>query len=113
MIDSKLHPLAVIGRTSPSWTWLQGYCTTNYATLVALLGPPHTRKGDKTTAEWAFMCSNSTVFSVYDWKQSATPKTDYDWHIGGSNDQALAAFERFTGLQTRSLFAPATAGDDQ
>jgi hypothetical protein len=113
MIDSKLHPLAITGNADFSSGGLQGYCRTNYATLVALLGLPHTQNGDKTTVEWAFCCNNGCTFHVYDWKQSATPKTDYDWHIGGSTDQALAAFERFTGLETRSLFAPATAGDDQ
>jgi hypothetical protein len=94
-----LPPLAVLGRAKYPQGSLQGYCTTTYAALVALLGEPHIRCGDKTTVEWAFCCNDGTVFTVYDWKLSATPLNEYQWHIGG-NGQALAAFQRFTGLQT-------------
>jgi hypothetical protein len=104
MNDSKLHPLAVLGRGNPSGTSLQGYCTANYATLVALISKPHDHAlGGKTTVEWCFRCHNGTVFTVYDWKQSTTPSGDYAWHIGGSSPEALAAFTRHTGLGTQAL----------
>lgn len=96
-----LHPLAVLGRGEPQGG-LQGYCNTTYAALVALLGDPHHRNGDKTTVEWSFRCANGTEFHVYDWKLEATPMCDYDWHIGGTG-QPLEAFERHTGLRTISL----------
>jgi hypothetical protein len=110
-MSSNLHPLAVLGRGNPGGTGLQGYCTTNYTVLVALLAIPHVLMGDKTTAEWCFRCHNGTVFEVYDWKQCVTPTEDYAWHIGGNSPEALAAFERHTGLKTRSLCTPAGAGD--
>jgi hypothetical protein len=104
MNDSKLHPLAVLGRApSPGGTSLQGYCTTTYVNLVALLGEPHVHMGDKTTVEWFFRCHNGTVFEVYDWMQCVTPTEEYAWHIGGNSPDALAAFERHTGLKTQAL----------
>jgi hypothetical protein len=106
VITSNLHPLAVTGNADYPSGGLQGYCRTNYATLVALLGPPHTRGGDKTNVEWAFRCNNGSTFHVYDWKLPSTPQGDYDWHIGGSSSSsssALDAFERHTGLGTTSL----------
>ena len=102
-MSSNLHPLAVLGRGNPGGTGLQGYCTTNYTVLVALLAIPHVLMGDKTTAEWCFRCHNGTVFTVYDWMESTTPTGDYAWHIGGNSPEALAAFERHTGLKTQAL----------
>jgi hypothetical protein len=101
MTSSKLHPLAVLGKADYPSGCLQGHCRTNYATLVALLGEPHTHNGDKTTVEWAFRCANGTGFHVYDWKLEATPMCEYDWHIGGTSAEALAAFRRHTGLKAR------------
>jgi hypothetical protein len=103
-MSSNLHPLAVLGRApSPGGTSLQGYCTTNYTVLLALIGEPHVHMGDKTTVEWCFRCHNGTVFTVYDWMESTTPTGDYAWHIGGNSPEALAAFERHTGLKTQAL----------
>jgi hypothetical protein len=102
MNDSNLHPLAVLGCSNPSGG-LRGYCTTTYANLVALLGEPHVRRGDKTNVEWSFRCQNGTIFTVYDWKECATPTGDYAWHIGGNSPDTLAAFERHTGLKTQAL----------
>jgi len=103
MNNSKLHPLAVLGRADDPSGGLQGYCLTNYFTLVTLLGEPHTRRGDKVNVVWAFRCNNGTIFHVYDWKLSSVPQGDYDWHIGGNSPDALAAFERHTGLKTQAL----------
>lgn len=103
MTSSKLHPLAVVGAAEHPSGGLKGYCRTTFACLVAALGQPHTDYGDKITVEWAFRCANGTTFHVYDWKESSTPTGPYDWHIGGSSEQALAAFERFTGLPVKPL----------
>lgn len=100
--SSNLHPLAVLGPAPHACGGLQGFCTTTYANLVALLGEPHTRNGDKTTVEWAFRCQNGTVFTVYDWKETITPTGSYSWHIGGQGD-SLAAFSRHTGLETTPM----------
>jgi hypothetical protein len=95
--SDKLHPLAVLGPAEDPEGGLQGYCTTTYPLLHALLGKPHVFNGDKTTVEWAFRCNDGTVFTVYDWKQSATPLTEYRWHVGGTG-RPLEAFTRHTGL---------------
>jgi len=92
-----LHQLAVVSKADYPTGGLQGYCTTTFAHLVAILGRPHFLKGDKTNVEWAYRCQDGTTFSVYDWKQPSTPIDEYRWHIGGSG-QSLAAFQRFTGL---------------
>ena len=101
-MTTNLHPLAVLGATSELGGSLKGYCHTTYSALRVLLGPPHQHNGDKTTVEWAFICNDGTVFTVYDWKELTTPVAEYRWHIGGT-DQALAAFQRFTGLKTIPL----------
>lgn len=113
-LPGRLHPLAVLGKTHPVGG-LQGYCFTTYAALVALLGEPHHRGLDKIHIHWAFRCQNGTAFSVYDWKQRELPTGSAWWHIGGTG-QALAAFERFTGLKTTRTTqlhppAPAQAGE--
>lgn len=99
MTSSKLHPLAVTGPADYPSGSLAGYCKTNYATLLALLGEPHHRDIDgKVNVEWAFQCQDGTTFHVYDWKEASIPRDDYWWHIGGNTAQALKAFSRYTGL---------------
>lgn len=97
-MTTSLHPLAVTGKHY-SQGGLAGYCTTNYATLVALMGKPHTCDSDKTTVEWSFVTASGHTFHVYDWKLTTTPMGEYRWHIGGTSE-ALAAFRRYTGLPT-------------
>jgi hypothetical protein len=103
LTDPKLHPLAVLGKAPEPCGCLKGYCNTTYDSLVALLGQPHTHRGDKTTVVWAVRCNDGTTFHVYDWKLPSTPKGPYDWHIGGSSSSALVAFHRFTGLPVTPL----------
>lgn len=102
LTTSNLHPLAVLGPAPHAAGSLQGFCTTTYSNLIALLGEPHVHRGDKTTVEWAFRCHNGTVFTVYDWKEIATPTGPYPWHIGGHGDP-LTAFSRYTGLETTPM----------
>jgi hypothetical protein len=103
MTASNLHPLALVGKADFSGGSLQGYCHTTYAHLIACFGPPHTCNGDKTTVEWAYRCANGETFHVYDWKLLATPLSPYNWHIGGTHPDVLKAFERVTGLKTKSF----------
>lgn len=98
--NSKADPLMVLGKADYAPGGLQGYCTTTYATLVAILGEPHYQGGDKTNVEWCYRCADGTVFSIYDWKLPSVPINEYQWHIGGSG-KPLAAFQRFTGLKAR------------
>jgi hypothetical protein len=102
------NPLEVLGPAADALGCLRGYCTATYASLVALLGEPHTHSGDKTTVEWAFRCRDGTTFTVYDWEESTTPRTEYRWHVGGSSD-AVAAFRQYTGLEAVSCDDPAAA----
>ncbi len=93
----KLHPLAVLGPAEDPEGGLVGYCTTTFAELKTILGEPHIRNCDKVNVLWAFRCNDGTVFTVYDWKESVTPLTNYRWHIGGTG-RTLEAFMRHTGL---------------
>ena len=97
-MTTKLSPLAIVSKGEPWGTSLQGYTKTTFAALVATMGKPHSRNGDKTTVEWSWKLENGESFTVYDWKERSTPEGIYMWHIGGHSQQALAAFRRFTGL---------------
>ena len=92
-------PYCLMGRANPCGTSLVGYAQTTYAHLIACFGPPHEREGDKITVSWGFRCADGTLFTVYDWKESATPLGLYRWHIGGNTLKALEAFTAQTGVE--------------
>lgn len=69
-------------------TSLQGYITTDYATLVAIFGES-LGAGDKTTQEWILVGEDGTVATVYDWKYGTTPLHKCEWNIGGKNYKAV------------------------
>jgi hypothetical protein len=69
-------------------THLQGYITTDFATLVATFGDS-LGSGDKTTQEWVIVGEDGTVATVYDWKQYSTPMHKCEWHIGGLSYKAV------------------------
>lgn len=69
-------------------THLQGYITTDYATLVKTFGPS-LGGGDKTTQEWILVGEDGTVATVYDWKELETPMHKCEWHIGGHDYKAV------------------------
>jgi hypothetical protein len=98
------HPFCLVDRDCGTGTALVGYVETTYGALVALLGMPQRIAGDKITAEWGFRCADGTRFTVYDWKQSATPLGLYRWHIGGNSARSVDAFNARTGLQGFSAF---------
>ena len=83
-------------------TCLQGLVRCTYAQLIAALGSPHWRDGDKTQVEWIYKTSSGVVFTVYDWKEPAPLQTDqqYTFHIGGYDPRALEAFDQHTGLSS-------------
>lgn len=75
----------------PSDTSLRAYVRATYDELVAVFGEPTERYGDKVTAAWYLRIEycelgqepDSTVVTIYDWKEDVTPWRTYDWHIGG------------------------------
>jgi hypothetical protein len=98
------NPFCLVERVNPCGTGLVGYVKTTYAMLLFHFGPPHGRKGDKTTVEWGYLCADGTRFTIYDWKESATPLELYRWHIGGNTARAIEAFNTRTGLGAYSAF---------
>lgn len=74
-------------------TSLQGYVFTTYNQLVEIFGLPHKHGSDKTTVEWGFQFADGTVATIYDWKTNCTPKSAYDWHIGGNSKKAVLLIE--------------------
>ena len=100
---AKLPFIAVASEGEPWGTSLQGYVKTTFAALVATMGKPHECNGDKVTVQWCWTLESGESFTVYDWKQCSTPKGEYQWHIGGHSETALAAFQRFTGLCPASM----------
>jgi len=84
-------------------TCLQGYMKTDYNTLVNLFGFPNSGSDDgKTTAEWLLEYSDGTIVTIYDWKTGSTPKSEYDWHVGGKSEKALELLEFTANIPTRS-----------
>jgi hypothetical protein len=69
-------------------TCLQGYITTDYATLLATFGES-LGGGDKTTQEWILIGEDGTVATIYDWKYDTTPMHKCEWNIGGESRKAV------------------------
>jgi hypothetical protein len=84
-------------------TSLQGYMQAHYHQLVEVFGEPE-GGGDKTTVEWCLKFADGTVATIYDWKEYETPMGNYNWHIGGRNNLAVArvqsAFRQSVKAQT-------------
>lgn len=69
-------------------TFLQGYITCSYDTLREIFGEPTSGDGYKTQSEWVGQSGN-TVFTIYDWKESQSVYDVTNWHIGGTNHDAV------------------------
>lgn len=74
-----------------SGTSFQGTITTTYDTLEKTFGEPYGGDGEKVTCEWRIEFDDGTVATIYDWKQDRTPYGEYEWHIGGFDESAVAA----------------------
>ena len=74
-------------------TSLQGYISITFLELVDQLGKPHSTNMDKVTAEWAFK-DGDAVFTIYDYKEDATPIREYEWHIGGLDSSVLLSVKK-------------------
>ena len=69
----------------------QGVIRTTYDTLEKTFGEPRGGDGEKVTCEWRIEFDDGTVATIYDWKQQRTPYGEYEWHIGGHDESAVAA----------------------
>lgn len=84
-----------IKNASVNGTSLQGYTNTTYDKLVKVFGEPdfgpEDEKYGKVTCEWRLEFLDGTVATIYDWKTyDGTPMGEYDWHIGGRSNLAVA-----------------------
>lgn len=68
-------------------TSLQGHIEATYSELLAVFGAPtygpDDEDSDKVTCAWELELEDGTVATIYDWKESKTPRDSYCWHIGG------------------------------
>lgn len=70
-----------------------------YNQLVGLLGEPNNKpSGDgKASVEWSFTYKDNIPGTIYDWKESESPRKNpdekYEWHIGGSNNNDLWTYD--------------------
>jgi hypothetical protein len=76
-------------------TSLQGFIPITYDELCKYFGPPSfgpEEIGDKVTCEWclSYFDGEEIVATIYDYKvYDYTPKTLYNWHIGGFNSSSV------------------------
>ncbi len=74
-------------------THFQGVVKTTYDKLVNILGEPTSFDAspyEKVNASWSIEMKDEdkTVFTVYNWKDGYVPTEEYDWHIGGFDENA-------------------------
>lgn len=72
-------------------TSLMGYVSATYEEMVNVFGREHMgQSGDgKVNAEWCIQFADGTIATIYDYKESAIPLMEYDWHIGGKSKLAV------------------------
>lgn len=79
-------------------TCLQGYVDISYEKLVNAFGEPEEGDGYKTDAEWVLRFEDSTVATIYNYKDGVNyngPEEGIptelieDWHIGGVSKIAV------------------------
>jgi hypothetical protein len=70
--------------------WLQGRIAVPYSDLVSAFGSPtHHGSGDgKVQCEWSLRI-NGVMATIYDWKEDRQPQAVRDWHIGGTDKDAV------------------------
>ena len=82
----------------------KGVIKTTYDKLVEVLGKPTYTDADpyeKVNAEWKVIADTGedfVKFSIYNWKTGSIPTEEYEWHIGGyDNDAVEAAYGLING----------------
>lgn len=106
------------GWTSVGWTdrmrnpvSYQGNVTATFATLREKLGEPD-YGGDKSTAEWHLNVetpNGTRTVSIYDYHSSGVGDFEYDWHIGGEDEEAVNAVSRILDMPTSTPRSRRTA----
>jgi hypothetical protein len=75
-----------------SGTSYQGEFEATYDELVELFGAPingpDSSLDDKVTCNWGIKFADGTIATIYDWKESSTPRGVYSWHVGGTSPRA-------------------------
>ena len=88
-------------------TSLRGYIACGYSQIHRKLGPPQEGDNWATQGNWSVEYSDGTIATIYDYQicesyLGATGKkleNNFDWHVGGSNAQALQNIQDTLGLQ--------------
>lgn len=70
-------------------TSFKSYFNASYDELVKVFGEPTYFGGDKSTCGWDLEFEDGTIATIYDWKTQYTPLNEYNWHIGGFNNNAV------------------------
>ena len=78
-------------------TSFMGEVSTTYDSLVKAFGEPNMGPNDdicgKVTCEWMLKI-DGVVCTIYDWKTESTPMGNYNWHVGGyDNDAHIKVYE--------------------
>ena len=59
---------------------------------------PDDSEGDKVSCEWELSFHDDAgqehEFRAYDWKECGTPRGEYAWHIGGTDNDDDAQWRR-------------------
>lgn len=118
----KIDKLTVIniGSNVPTFgTSLEGYIACTYGQLTELLGNPD--QGDQwaTQVKWSVEFNDGTVATVYDYQicKSYLGETgkdlvdNFDWHVSGSNAQALQNIQNILGLDDDAVLRAESRSD--
>ena len=88
---------------------LQGYVTTTYGQLVKTFGEPTMTDAspyEKVNAEWILEFTIPFIdewgeedfkyvkATIYNWKDGYVPTEEYNWHIGGFDNEAVECVEK-------------------
>lgn len=78
-------------KANANMTSLKGEFPITYAELVEIFGRPDYGPNadlDKVTCEWNLKFEDGVIATIYDYKTGRTPMGEYEWHIGGHDDEA-------------------------
>ena len=70
-------------------TSLRGYFHATWDEVIEQFGQPdYEAMGEKVTAEWSLIDNAGHVYTIYDWKHSASvcrSGARFRWHVGGTD----------------------------
>jgi len=81
---------------SSNGTSLQGYVRTTRNNIVNKLGDETYWDNDyteKVQSEWVLKFDDGKVATIYNYKTGITPLDEYDWHIGGHDEDVVKRVE--------------------